>query len=97
MFRALEVPILGVIENMRGEFFGSGGGEDLARIANVPFLGAVPMETPVRLGGDTGQPVIISQPDSEAAKALKAIAGQVAARISVTALGQKGAPTINVI
>jgi len=97
MFRALEVPILGVIENMRGEFFGSGGGEDLARIANVPFLGAVPMETPVRLGGDTGEPVIISKPDSEAAKTLKAIAGQVAARISVTALGQKDAPTINVI
>ena len=97
MFRALEVPILGVIENMRGEFFGSGGGEDLARIAKVPFLGAVPMETPVRLGGDTGEPVIISKPDSEAAKALKAIAEQVAARISVTALGQKDAPTINVI
>ena len=55
------------------------------------------METPVRLGGDTGEPVIISKPDSEAAKALKAIAEQVAARISVTALGQKDAPTINVI
>jgi ATP-binding protein involved in chromosome partitioning len=97
MFRTLGVPILGVIENMRGEFFGQGGGEDLARIAKVPFLGAVPMESPVRLGGDTGQPVIISKPDSDAAKALKAIAEQVAARISVTALEQKDAPTINVI
>jgi ATP-binding protein involved in chromosome partitioning len=97
MFRILEVPILGVIENMRGEFFGQGGGEDLARIAKVPFLGAVPMESPVRLGGDTGQPVIISKPDSDAAKALKAIAEQVAARISVTALEQKDTPTINVI
>ncbi|MDO9130518.1 MAG: Mrp/NBP35 family ATP-binding protein, partial [Anaerolineales bacterium] len=87
MFRTLEVPILGVIENMRGEFFGAGGGEDLARIAKVPFLGAVPMESSVRVGGDTGEPVIISKPDSEAAKALKTIAEQVAARISVTALG----------
>lgn len=97
MFRTLEVPLLGVIENMRGEFFGAGGGEDLARIAKVPFLGAVPMESSVRIGGDTGEPVIVSKPDSEAAKALKAIAEQVAARVSVEALGQKDAPTINVI
>jgi ATP-binding protein involved in chromosome partitioning len=97
MFRTLDVPILGVVENMRGEFFGSGGGEDLARIADVPFLGAVPMETPVRVGGDTGAPVVISKPDSEAAKALTSIAELVAARISVVALQQKDAPTINVI
>ena len=97
MFQTLEVPILGVIENMRGEFFGSGGGEDLARITKVPFLGAVPMQQSVRIGGDTGEPVVISQPDSEAARALRNIAEQVAARISVEALSQKNAPTINVI
>jgi ATP-binding protein involved in chromosome partitioning len=96
MFQTLEVPILGVIENMRGELFGSGGGEDLARIANVPFLGAVPMEQSVRIGGDTGQPVVVSRPDSDAAKAFLAIAGQVAARISVEALNQHNAPTIKV-
>ncbi|MBE3038691.1 MAG: Mrp/NBP35 family ATP-binding protein, partial [Chloroflexi bacterium] len=71
MFRTLEVPILGIIENMRGEFFGSGGGEDLARVAKVPFLGALPMEQSVRIGGDTGEPVVASRPDSDAAKALK--------------------------
>ncbi len=43
-------------------FFGSGGGEDLARIAKVPFLGAIPMEQSVRIGGDIGQPVVVSQP-----------------------------------
>jgi ATP-binding protein involved in chromosome partitioning len=96
MFQTLEVPILGVIENMRGEFFGSGGGEDLARIAKVPFLGAVPMEQSVRIGGDTGEPVVASRPDSDAAKALKAIACQVAARISVEALNQKKAPAIKI-
>ena len=95
MFQTLEVPILGVIENMRGQFFGSGGGEDLARIAKVPFLGAIPMEQSVRIGGDTGQPVVASSPDSEVAKAFKAIAGQVAARISIEALNQKDKPGIN--
>jgi ATP-binding protein involved in chromosome partitioning len=97
MFRTLEVPILGVIENMRGEFFGSGGGEDLARIAKAPFLGAVPMEIAVRIGGDTGQPIVISDPGSPAAQALKSIAEQVAARISIAAFEQNNAPKISVI
>jgi ATP-binding protein involved in chromosome partitioning len=92
MFQALEVPILGVIENMRGEFFGSGGGEDLARIAKVPFLGSVPMEQSVRIGGDTGEPVVASRPNSASAIALTAIAGEVAARISIEALNRKDAP-----
>jgi ATP-binding protein involved in chromosome partitioning len=96
MFRTLEVPIIGVIENMRGEFFGSGGGEDLARVAKVPFLGAVPMEQSVRVGGDTGEPVVASRPDSKAALALKSIAEQVAARISVTALDHKPIPKISI-
>lgn len=96
MFRTLEVPILGVIENMRGEYFGSGGGEDLARMARVPFLGAVPMEKSVRVSGDSGEPVVASKPDSAAAIALKDIACQVAARISVEAMSQKAAPTIKV-
>lgn len=97
MFRTLEVPILGIVENMRGEFFGSGGGEDLARVAKVPFLGAVAMEPAVRIGGDTGEPVVASRPESEAAKALRSVAEQVAARVSVEALTQKNAPTINVV
>ena len=96
MFQTLEVPILGVIENMRGEFFGSGGGEDLARMAKVPFLGVVPMEQSVRIGGDTGEPVVVSRPDSEAARSLMAIAGQVAARISIEALSEKTTPVIKI-
>jgi ATP-binding protein involved in chromosome partitioning len=89
MFRTLEVPILGVIENMRGEFFGSGGGEDLAHISNVPFLGGVPMEQSIRIAGDTGEPVVISRPKSDGAKAFTEIACQVAARVSVEALNKK--------
>ncbi len=97
MFRTLEVPILGVIENMRGEFFGSGGGEDLARVAKVPFLGAVPMEQLVRISGDTGEPIMAASPDSAAAQALKSITELVAARISVAALEQKNIPKINIV
>jgi ATP-binding protein involved in chromosome partitioning len=97
MFRTLEVPILGVIENMRGAFFGSGGGEDLARIAKVPFLGAVVMDPEVRIGGDTGEPIVASHPDSASAIALKLIAEKVAARISVTTLEENHAPKINII
>jgi ATP-binding protein involved in chromosome partitioning len=98
MFRSLEVPILGVVENMRGEFFGSGGGEDLARIAKVPFLGAIPMERDVRIGSDTGEPVVVSHPESAAARALKSVAEQLAARVSIEALNEsKKVPTINVV
>jgi ATP-binding protein involved in chromosome partitioning len=97
MFRTLEVPILGVIENMRGEFFGSGGGEELARNAQVPFLGAVPMEALVRTSGDGGEPVVAAQPDSAAAVAFRSIAQQVAARISVEAMSQSPAPTIKIV
>jgi ATP-binding protein involved in chromosome partitioning len=97
MFRTLNVPIFGVIENMRGEFFGSGGGERLAEAAGVPFLGSVPMQPNVRIGGDNGQPVVVSDPESESAKALKVLAETIAARISVMALGGDSGPTINVI
>jgi len=97
MFRTLEVPILGVVENMRGDFFGQGGGEDLARIASVPFLGAVPMEADIRIGGDTGSPVIVSKPESPAAQALQAIAQSVAARVSITAMSRGNAPQINIV
>jgi ATP-binding protein involved in chromosome partitioning len=87
MFRQLDVPILGIIENMTGDFFGQGGGEQLANNSGVPFLGRVPMGTALRVSGDNGQPVYISKPESNAAKALKAITEQVAARLSVAALG----------
>jgi len=87
MFVQLDVPILGVIENMTGEIFGRGGGEAMASAAGVPFIGSLPMDPQVRIGGDSGKPVVISQPDCEAAHALREIAGTVAARISLAALG----------
>jgi ATP-binding protein involved in chromosome partitioning len=106
MFRALEVPILGVVENMsflempdgsRVDVFGQGGGERLAREAGVPFAGAVPMDAAVRQGGDDGRPVVLAQPDSAVARALVQIAEQVAARVSVRALGQGDVVPIHMI
>ncbi len=82
-FQRLEVPVLGVIENMAGEVFGSGGGEEAAQLMGVEFLGRVNLDPRVRVGGDTGQPIVIAAPDSEAAQAFRDLARKIAARISV--------------
>lgn len=85
-FEKLEVPIIGVIENMSGPMFGTGAGEHLANTYNVNYLGSVPMEAEVRIGGDSGDPVVVAHPESEAAIALNEIAQKVAARVSVLTL-----------
>lgn len=59
MFRQLEVPILGIVENMTGPVFGKGGGERMARDFQVPFLGDIPLDAQVRECGDSGIPVVI--------------------------------------
>ncbi|MFQ5943339.1 MAG: Mrp/NBP35 family ATP-binding protein [Anaerolineales bacterium] len=92
MFRTMEVPILGVVENMsylelgdgkRVDLFGQGGGIKLAEAADVPFLGSIPIDPCVREGGDIGTPVVVSHPDLDASLALTAVAEQVAAKVSV--------------
>jgi ATP-binding protein involved in chromosome partitioning len=106
MFRQLDVPIFGVVENMsylelpdgnRLDVFGTGGGERLARQAGVPFLGAIPMDPAVREGGDLGQPVTIAKPKAPVAMALREITENVAARISVAAVQQNNFIPINII
>jgi ATP-binding protein involved in chromosome partitioning len=96
MFRQLEIPVLGVVENMsyldlpdgtRMDIFGTGGGERLARESGVPFLGAIPMDAKVRTGGDNGKPVLITNPNSPVSHALKVVSEDIAAKISVAALG----------
>ena len=91
MFKQLEVPIIGVIENMsyficpncseKHESFGRGGGERIAKTFGVPFLGQIPMQLNVRLGGDEGQPVVMADPESPAAKALSFVAGEEASSL----------------
>jgi ATP-binding protein involved in chromosome partitioning len=87
MFRKVNVPVLGIIENMsyficrhcgeREEIFGHGGGQKTATMLGVPFLGEVPLDPRVVVGGDTGQPIVISDPDAPAAKAFRELAKSV--------------------
>jgi ATP-binding protein involved in chromosome partitioning len=86
MYEQLNVPVLGVVENMAGDFFGSGGGETLAEEQKVPFLGRIPLDAEVRKGGDFGRPVIVHDPDSQAGRAFAELSQAVAARISVVML-----------
>ena len=89
MFGKLDVPILGVVENMSGEFFGEGGGERLSQEYGVPFLGRVPLDVQVRVGGDSGRPIVLTEPESAAGRAFAQLATRVAARISVMALREQ--------
>jgi ATP-binding protein involved in chromosome partitioning len=93
MFRQLNIPILGVVENMSHfvcphcsegtDIFGTGGGENMAKDMNIPFLGKVPIDTRVRVGGDEGAPIVSAVPEAPAAKALDEVASKVAAQISI--------------
>jgi ATP-binding protein involved in chromosome partitioning len=85
-FEKLEVPIIGVIENMSGEFFGTGAGEQLAAQYETQYLGSIPLDANVRKGGDAGAPIVVAYPDSEAARAIRQITRDVAARVSVLTL-----------
>jgi ATP-binding protein involved in chromosome partitioning len=97
MFETLNVPTLGVVENMAGDFFGEGGGEKLAQQRGVPFLGRIPLDAEVRIGGDFGRPVVVTQPDTPAGQAFQKLAQTVAARISVVMLQTADVIPLNII
>ena len=91
MFRKVNVPVLGIIENMsyyicrhcgeREEIFGHGGGKKTAEMLGVPFLGEVPIDPKVVVGGDTGEPIVIADPSAPAAQAFKELARQVVEQV----------------
>lgn len=93
MYEKLNVPPLGLIENMshficptcrtESDIFGKGGGESLASEMGVPFLGRIPIYEPIRIGGDTGVPIVVGEPNSSAAEAFRTAARQLAAQISI--------------
>jgi len=93
MYRKLNIPPIGLIENMshfvcpscghESDVFGKGGGEQLATEMKVPFLGRIPLYAPVRAGGDAGVPIVTGDPDSAPAKALIAAAERVAQQVSI--------------
>src|SRR5688572_31933563 len=96
MFEQVNVPVLGVIENMsyfiapdtgnRYEIFGRGGGKKLCAEYNLNFLGEVPMGMEVREGGDSGVPVVVSFPDSPQSAAFRHVAEEVARQVSIEAM-----------
>ncbi|HXC25296.1 MAG TPA: Mrp/NBP35 family ATP-binding protein [Gemmatimonadaceae bacterium] len=87
MFERVAVPVLGIVENMSyfecphcgkpTALFGSGGGQRLADELALPLLAQIPLDPRVLEGGDTGRPIVLSQPDSAAAQALVQLTGQV--------------------
>ena len=93
MFRQVEVPILGVVENMssficpkcgtRTDIFGCHGGLRMSEEMGVPFLGEIPLDPMIRQSGDEGVPIVIGHPDSPQAESFRNIAGKVASRISI--------------
>ncbi len=97
MFRKVEVPLLGIVENMayfiapdtgnRYDIFGSGGAAQLSQRLNVPLLGQIPLGMAVREGGDLGTPAVISAAPDAYAEIFRHIARQLAARISVMKVG----------
>src|SRR5436190_9045873 len=101
MYKKLNIPTLGIVENMsyfvcpdcshESDIFGRRGGERMAAELGVPFLGGIPIYQPIREGGDNGVPLLISEPDAPAAKAIVDVAARAAAQVSIAAYKQ---PTI---
>jgi ATP-binding protein involved in chromosome partitioning len=97
MFQKVNVPVLGIVENMsyficshcgqRENIFDCGGGKRTAEELNVPFLGEIPIDTKVRIGGDKGDPIVHGESDSQQGKMMQGIARQLAAQISIQYLG----------
>ena len=94
MFQKVNVPVLGVIENMayftppdmpdkKYYIFGEGGAKRLAQELNVPVLGEIPLEQPVREAGDNGKPVVLSDENSPAAIALKTATENIKKQLSL--------------
>jgi len=98
MYEKLQISAMGLIENMshfvcpscraESDIFGKGGGEKLATEMHVPYLGAIPIYEPIRIGGDTGVPICVGEPKSPASQAFRAAAHQVAVQLAVMSLKQ---------
>jgi ATP-binding protein involved in chromosome partitioning len=101
MYKKLNIPPLGIIENMsyhvctncghESDLFGRGGGERMAAELGIPFVGRVPIYQPIREGSDTGVPLMIAEPESPAARAFMAAAERTAAQVSIASYNR---PTI---
>lgn len=101
MFEKVEVPVLGIIENMsihicsqcghEEAIFGSGGAERMSQKYGVDLLGALPLDINIRLQADEGQPTVIADPDGRIAQIYREIARKLAAKLSLRPKDHKGA------
>ncbi len=102
MYEKLNIPVLGLIENMsyfvcpnchhESDIFGRGGGERTAEQMHIPFLARIPIYEPIRRASDSGVPLVISEPESPAARAFMAAAERTAAQISIESYKSKRIP-----
>lgn len=102
MYQKLNIPTLGLIENMshfvcpgcgrEADLFGKGGGERLAEQLEVPFLGRIPLYEPIRVGGDVGMPIVIGEPDSAPGRAFTQAAERTAAQLSIASFKPRPIP-----
>jgi len=108
MFEKVEIPILGIVENMsfyvcpacghHDEIFSHGGGKRLAQEIGASFFGEIPIDTRIRFGGDTGVPVVIASPDSENSRRFSELATKAALKIAANVLSKpKRTPRLAVI
>jgi ATP-binding protein involved in chromosome partitioning len=106
MFERMNVPVIGVVENMTAfacphcgeltEIFGRGGGERFAAQHGLEYLGGVPLDITVRQGGDVGVPAVAQREPGPASQALTAVAKTVAARMSVRAAAAESRPLLTI-
>jgi len=104
MFQKVNVPLLGIVENMsyyvcahcgtREEIFSHGGGERAAEKLGIPFLGRIPIDPAIRVGGDSGTPIVVGNPDSPQSQAFRSIAEKMTSHFGAAAKPGAGSSTI---
>src|SRR5436309_4467153 len=107
MYKKLNIPPLGIVENMSSfvcgncrhetDIFGHGGGERLAAELGIPFLGGVPIYQPIREGSDAGVPLMISETGSAAAQAFMATAERTAAQVSIASFNRPATIPLTIV
>jgi ATP-binding protein involved in chromosome partitioning len=106
MFQRVEVPVLGIIENMsyyicskcghREEIFDSGGGRKAAKELGVALLGEIPINTQIRIGSDTGKPIVILNPEAEQSKIIRQMTRSMAAQLSTYQLSPQSSGKLEI-
>ncbi len=107
MFNKVNVPVMGIVENMsyyicshcghRDNIFDSGGGSRTAGELEVPFLGEIPIDTKIRVGGDQGTPIVVMDETSQQAQTIRQIARNLAAQISMLHVSAPPAPKVEIL